>query len=536
MAAGSNAKTVAAGSQSGLARAAEPRRVPSLLWPVDLDARIVEAASEPDYFHDLNLDQLAGQLLAGVDQGDRLADVLYSPLGSADVVYYRQEVFRDLEDPRVDDALRLFVDRMDDVHRHFANLEKRIDRYERDAWFVDAASLYCRALRDLVDVLDAAELRSRGLTAVRDALDDYVASEPFVRLLGEATDAQAALTRVRYCIRVKGSRVEVSRYQGQEDYSVEVGETFRRFQQGEVKDYRVQYRSEPFLGHVGSHILELLARLFPTEFSGLDEFCAGHADFLAEQVNRLAFESGFYLAYRRYMAPLVTAGLPFCYPTIDESSGDIEAEGAFDICLASMLVAEGRQVVQNSLRLDNAERIFVVSGPNQGGKTTFARMFGQLHHLAAVGCPVPGATARLGLFDRIFTHFQREEQVSDLRGKLEDDLVRIHATLQVATARSIVILNEIFTSTTLDDARLLGAEIMHKLIDRGVRGVYVTFVDELASIGPAVVSVMSEVVPDDPARRTFRIIRAPANGLAYALAIAAKYDLTYERLRNRLVR
>lgn len=163
----------------------------------------------------------------------------------------------------------------------------------------------------------------------------------------------------------------------------------------------------------------------------------------------------------------------------------------------------------------------------------FPEPFGR-HYLAALGLPVPASRASLALPDRVFTHFEREESLETLRGKFEDELVRIHAILATATERSVLVMNESFGSTTLADGRQVGTEIIRQIIALGARCVFVSFIDEFASIGPEAVSMMSTVAPDDPAQRTFRIERKPADGLAYAAALAAKYRLGYDELRRRI--
>jgi len=488
---------------------------------------------EPPFFADLNLDQVFAGVAAGRQQYD-LVPFFRMPLRGEGAVGYRHEVFRDLENQDVLDPVTKFAERMRAVRDDLEQARKLRYRYQKKAWLLSAARGYCSAVSALAEALRPAELGSRALAAFREYVGGYATSAAFTDLAAEAADVASALDDIRYGVNIKGPRVTVTRYEGEPDFSADVVATFARFARGSVKDYRGKFSNWPEMNHVEEWIADRVARLFPAEFAALDDFCARHAGF--QDANIIAFdrEAQFYLGYLDFIAPLKAAGLEFCYPRVSADDKGTDVGAAFDLALAAKLVPQSETVVRNDFHLSGHERIIVVTGPNHGGKTTFARMVGQLHYLASLGYPVPATSARLFLPDQVFTHFEREEDLATLRGKLADELIRIRDALAAATDASLLVMNESFASTTLRDAIFIGERVLARMTGLGLLGVYVTFVDELTSSTPACVSMVGTVNPDDPAERTYKIVRKPADGLAYATAIARKYRLTYPQLTRRL--
>ncbi len=484
---------------------------------------------------DLNLDQVFSAMSAGREEYD-LTPFCHMPLDDLDAIAYRHEVFRELEDDGLRTQIDAFAGALRRMRASLKQAEELRHEHQKSWWLLDAAASYVRAVTAFARALARHDLRSRALLAVRDHVVTYASSERFRALAGDVARRQDELSSVGYQVLIQGNRVTVDRAAPLPDYRSEVEATFEKFRQGEVEDTRLAFRERAEVDTVEARILDRVALLHPGVFTALAGFCVRHRDYLDPVVARFDREIQLYLGYLALIEPLRATGLSFAYPRLSTESKAIDARDTFDLALAHRRAGQGASVVVNDLALSGAERIIVVSGPNQGGKTTFARTFGQLHYLARLGLPVPGSDVRLYLCDRVFTHFEREERLEDLRGKLQDDLVRVHAILDQATAASVVVLNESFASTTLSDALFLGRALIGRLIERDLLAVYVTFIDDLSRLGEATVSMVSTVVPEDPTRRTFKILRRPADGRAYALAIAEQYGLTYETLRRRFAR
>lgn len=370
---------------------------------------------------------------------------------------------RDLEQDAVIGFIKAFSAKMRSMREQIARLDKLHYRFQKEAVFLDAIAFYCDAVAQLAKDLQAAHLESRGLDRFRRHVEDYVKSVAFSSLENTMREIKRDLAAIEYELFIGNSSVTVRKFESEPDYGAAVAATFERFKQGAVKDYEFKLADFFEMNHVEAHILDFVAALHPDLFGRLDRHFSDNQAYLDPAIGRWDREIQFYVAYLDTIRPLRGAGLRFCYPALSDTSKAVRARATFDIALANKLVSEKASVVTDDFELSGRERVFVVSGPNQ------------------------------------------------------DDLVRLREVLARATPNSIVILNEIFTSTTLRDALFLARRVLDRLMKLDLLCVCVTFMDELSSLGPQTVSLVSTVVPDNPAERTYRVIRRHLYPFAHAM-------------------
>lgn len=490
---------------------------------------------EPIFFRDLNFDQIVKSVTSKKKEYN-LKPFFYMPLHSPDAVLYRHEVIKDLEKTAILKDIEDFTEHMQNVRSDLSMTDKDKDYYEHqnERWFLDAVNKYIKAINELTKALEAHKPESRGLQSFARFIKGYVGSSEFKGLSSEAHSLEEQLKSIRYEVLIEGLRVEVRHYNEEPNYSTEIQSVFKRFSQDADRDYEYGFREKTDMNHVEGKILDLVAQSYGDIFSKLTDFRKDNKSFINPTIALFDREVQFYVSYLHYTSKIRKEGLNFCYPKVSDTAKEVLSQKGFDLALAHKLNENGKKPVTNDFYLKGSERIIVVSGPNQGGKTTFARTFGQLHYLASLGLLTPGSSGQFYLPDTIFTHFEKQEDMLNLRGKLEDDLVRVHEILDRATPKSIILINEIFTSTTLHDAIELSKKVAATIMKLDDLCVWVTFIDELSTLSSKTISMVSEVVPNKPAVRTFKITRKPADGLAYALSIAEKHKLTETMISRRI--
>ncbi len=270
---------------------------------------------------------------------------------------------------------------------------------------------------------------------------------------------------------------------------------------------------------------------------------------------KLEPELRFFIGSAKFIGRIQALGLHMCRPEIVSKEQRIfNVEGIYNINLALSMhykqpsVFLTSMIVSNEVNFDNTGRIFILTGPNRGGKTTYTQAIGLTQIMAQIGLYVPASKAKISPVDMIYTHFPSEEKPDSNLGRLGEESRRLEEIFKKATRYSLVLLNESLSSTSAGESLYIAKDIVCALKLLGVRAVFATHLHDLAldldffnknKLGDSrVISLVSGVynVEDtiknnnEIAIRTYKIIPGPPLGNSYARDIASRFGISLDNL------
>lgn len=502
-----------------------------------------KGVTRPAFFLDLNIDQI----IERATKGDRgvIQYFEYFPLDE-ECVEYRRMVYRDICECGLYDALAAF----NMAYNEYRDIENkknstRVD-LQKPVWNFCGMVIYTGCLVNLLEALKAADLKSEGFKELAKYLEEYAGTQDFISMKEKSVKLKTALDALSVTADYENGRIIVSVENGTEEEKEKSAEeddeqeerNFRFYEEflsgicaTNEKEFVNPCASTDELTGFEQEIVKIVAKRNPDIFKEADKLYDEKNKYENTVFGRLADELRFYLSFYEFEEKMKKAGFAFTSP--QKSEGErIAATGLYDLALACVNSEKGKPVISNDMSYEKGELFFVITGPNQGGKTTFARSLGQLVYFSKVGLDVPAKEASVMYFPDILTHFSVEESVETGRGKLMEELVRLSPMMKENPSDAFVVINELFTTAANYDAIIMGQNVLKHFLEQGCHGIYVTHLRELCDIDDRIVGLSAQL--DENGKQNFKILKKAVDYEGCAKNQVEKYGLGYENLKKRL--
>lgn len=248
-----------------------------------------------------------------------------------------------------------------------------------------------------------------------------------------------------------------------------------------------------------------LAELSDQGINHVANALAQSADHILSFFRVLRTELAFYIGALNAHERLAAQGEPVCFPEpLPPAEAAFSAAGLYDPCLA-LSVTTG--VAGSDVSADG-KPLVLITGANQGGKSTFLRSVGLSQLMMQSGMYVAATALRASVCSGIFTHYKREEDATMTSGKLDEELARMSDVTGHITPGSMLLCNESFASTNEREGSQIARQIVRALLGAGIRVFFVTHLYELAwgfYTDPTAAALFLRAERQPDGRRTFRL-------------------------------
>ncbi len=436
----------------------------------DFDLKRELPPNEEALTQDLELDTLFGAMALRDDFLFKVARrALLSSLSDPDDIVYRQQVLADcLEQPSiVGEIYALAVEAIESPRSiYFGWLRDSPESIlSRSVGVLELLVGFLRRLRKIAGD-HAATFRSEGFTRLFAMLVAELDDEYF-----ELIEGHLKTLRFR-----GGTLVSAALGEGNKgvDYILRKPHEQSWFQ-------RITSRNRPSYGFQiadrDENGFKALSELRGRGVNLVANALAQSTDHILSFFTMLRTELAFYVGSLNLHAQLVEKGEPVCFPLPEApATAAFSARGLYDPCLSLKLEA---RAVGNDVDGDNRSLV-IITGANQGGKSTFLRSVGVAQLMMQCGMFVPAETLRASVCSGLFTHFKREEDSAMKSGKLDEELRRMSGIVDAIVPSSILLCNESFASTNEREGSEIARQIIRGMLEAGVRVHFVTHMFDLA--------------------------------------------------------
>jgi DNA mismatch repair ATPase MutS len=272
-----------------------------------------------------------------------------------------------------------------------------------------------------------------------------------------------------------------------------------------------------------------------------------------EEVYSLDYQLEYYLGAVKLIETCRSSGVGMCRPKIlPMSERKASFKGIYDLIYFSESrlwnyrhkgSKEQKSVVTNDIAFDEQVGFYILTGANNGGKTTFIRAIGICQALAQIGLYVPCESCEISLADYIYTHFPKEEQTGINTSRFTTEIKEFKTISDTITNHSLLIMNESIQSTTPQECIDISAELVHIFCRIGVRGIFATHLLDLAKKAEKfnddsdthtkIASIVVEV-DDKTGERLYKIKRGYPSETSYAGAIFEQFGINAEDIAKRI--
>lgn len=559
----------------------------SLLYPENADKSFCTLSGEA--VNDLSLEFILDALTEVHTERPHLLGMLTKLPKDPDVICYRHDVFEDfLRFPRLREAMTELVRKLSDL--------RDLERFQMDS---DSSALwslinrlreiddYMTCINMIKETLSGLDVRSDGMLRLRQIVTDIARESGFDELKADIDEMMHKAQRLKSVtigvnldkfLRPESAGIVslndtkftdpglMSRFKGFTDskddlrHGANLGEP-RRFHPSNPFNTRSSSSSagilmeaaavsnnletsnvtgkDPLSDAIRKQVTDIMRRTVADIKSTIKKYININGYSLISLMPEILF----YTRWAELTERLTAIGMPLCKPEIlspDERSCTFK--DVYNLKLAiNKLRGESIDIIKNDFDFNDEHRIYILTGPNRGGKTIFTQAVGLAMLMAQWGVYIPASSAVISPCDNIYTHFPADENDTVDLGRLGEESRRLSKIFEVATRYSLLLLNESLATTSVAEGVFIAKDVVKSMRYLGARAIFNTHMHDLAtSVGEINNAVQGDsraeslITGVHDGARSFKVSIAPPQGVSYAADIAKKYGVTFDQIKKEI--